>query len=70
LPKVYKDKLDELGVKAYLSKTIMCGGKAEYVLTFVSLGMPHSWTESEKDLITQTARLLSLLFKTHNNDTN
>ena len=56
LPKVYKDKLDELGVKAYLSKTIMCGGKAEYVLTFVSLGMPHSWTESEKDLITQTAR--------------
>ena len=48
----------------------MCGGKAEYVLTFVSLGMPHSWTESEKDLITQTARLLSLLFKTNNQDAN
>lgn len=70
LPKVYKDKLDELGVKAYLSKTIMCGDKAGYVLTFVSLGMPHSWTESEKDLITQTARLLSLLFKTNNQATN
>lgn len=70
LPKVYKDKLDELGVNAYLSKTIICSGKADYVLTFVSLGIPHRWTESEKDLITQTARFLALLFKTNSHNTN
>lgn len=57
LPKEYKDKLDALNVKAYLSKTI----RQNQVLTFVSLGAAHSWTESEKDLITQTARLLALI---------
>lgn len=61
LPKVYKDKLDALDVKAYLSKTIAAGGRDAYVLTFVALGTPHSWTEYEKDLITQTARLAALL---------
>lgn len=61
LPKVYKDKLDMLDVKAYLSKTIAAGGRDAYVLTFVALGTPHSWTEYEKDLITQTARLAALL---------
>lgn len=61
LPKVYKDKLDALDVKAYLSKTIRTGGSDSYVLTFVSLGTPHNWTDSDKDFITQTARLLALL---------
>lgn len=61
LPKVYKDKLDMLDVKAYLSKTIRTGGSDSYVLTFVSLGTPHNWTDSDKDFITQTARLLALL---------
>ena len=61
LPKIYKDKLDMLDVKAYLSKTIRTGGSDSYVLTFVSLGTPHNWTDSDKDFITQTARLLALL---------
>lgn len=61
LPKVYKDKLDALDVKAYLSKTIRTGGCDSFVLTFVSLGTPHNWTDSDKDFITQTARLLALL---------
>ena len=61
LPNVYKDKLDALDVKAYLSKTIRTGGSDSYVLTFVSLGTPHNWTDSDKDFITQTARLLALL---------
>ena len=63
LPKVYKDKLDMLDVKAYLSKTIRTGGSDSYVLTFVSLGTPHNWTDSDKDFITQTARLLALLLE-------
>lgn len=63
LPKVYKDKLDALDVKAYLSKTIRTGGSDSYVLTFVSLGTPHNWTDSDKDFITQTSRLLALLLE-------
>lgn len=65
LPPEYKRKLDALNVKAYLSKTIGSANakNADFVLTFVRLGTPHLWTDSEKDLITQTARLTALVLK-------
>ncbi len=66
LPDKYKEKLDLLNVKAYLSKTIKANGCTNHVLTFVVLDEPHSWSEYEKDLITQTARLLALLLNNKN----
>lgn len=65
LPPEYKRKLDALNVNAYLSKTIgnNSAKDADFVLTFVRMGTPHMWSDNEKDLITQTARLAALILK-------
>ncbi len=67
MPKDYYDRLQTMKINAYYSVLLNIndenGTEEQYVLNFYQQNKPHQWTQNEKDLIIQMAKLCTVLLR-------